>query len=49
MNFNEKKQFIQNESKHMEINDKVLQSNELRYPAYLKELGAIKTMKDIIN
>lgn len=49
MNFNEKKQFIQNESKHMEINDKVLQSNELRYQAYLKEQEAMKIMNETID
>ena len=40
---------LKNESKQKEINDKVLQANDLRYQAYLKEREAVKTMKEIIN
>ena len=40
---------IKNESKQKEINDKVLEANELRYQAYLKEKEAIVKMNEIIN
>lgn len=40
---------LKNESKQKEINDKVLQANELRHQAYLKEQEAILIMNDIIN
>lgn len=40
---------LKNESKQKEINDKVLQANELRYQAYLKEQEAISIMNDVIN
>ena len=40
---------LKNESKQKEINDKVLQANELRYQAYLKEQEAIAIMNDVIN
>lgn len=40
---------LKNESKQKEINDKVLQANELRYQAYLKEQEAITIMNEIIN
>lgn len=40
---------LKNESKQKEINDKILQANDLRYQAYLKEREAVKTMKEIIN
>ncbi len=40
---------LKNESKQKEINDKVLQANELRYQAYLKEQEAILIMNEIIN
>lgn len=40
---------LKNESKQKEINDKVLQANELRYQAYLKEQEAVKMMEEIIN
>ena len=39
---------LKNESKQNEINDKVLQANELRYQAYLKEQEAIKKMEDVM-
>ena len=32
-----------------EINDKVLEANELRYQAYLKEQEAVKMMEEILN
>ena len=35
------------ESKQKEINDKVLQANELRYQAYMKEQEAVKMMEEI--
>lgn len=40
---------LKNEKTQKEINDLVLQANELRYQAHLKEQEAIKKMKDIIN
>ena len=40
---------IKNESIQKEINNKVLQANELRYQAYLKEQEAIAIMNDVIN
>lgn len=40
---------FKNESKQKEINYLVLQANELRYNAYLKEQEAIKLMQDIID
>ena len=39
---------LKNESKQIEINDKVLEANELRYQAYLKEQEAVKMMEEII-
>ena len=40
---------LKNESKQKEINDKVLEANEFRYQAYLKEQEAISIMNDIIS
>ncbi len=40
---------LKNESKQKEINDKVMEANELRYQAYLKEQEAIAIMNDVIN
>lgn len=40
---------LKNELKQKEINDKVLEANELRYQAYLKEQEAIAIMNDVIN
>ena len=40
---------LKNESKQKEINDKVLEANELRYQAYLKEQEAVKMMEEIIE
>lgn len=40
---------LKNETKQKEINDKILQANELRYQAYLKEQDAITIMNGIIN
>lgn len=40
---------LKNESKQKEINDKVLQANEFRYWAYLKEQEAVEMMEEIIN
>lgn len=40
---------LKNEKKQKEINDLVLQANELRYKAHLKEQEAIKKMENIIN
>ncbi len=40
---------LKNEKKQKEINDLVLQANELRYQAHLKEQEAIKKMEEIIN
>lgn len=40
---------LKDESKQKEINDKVLEANELRYQAYLKEQEAVKMMGEIIN
>lgn len=40
---------LKNESKQKEINEKVLEANELRHQAYLKEQEAITIMNGIIN
>ncbi|MCB0517041.1 MAG: restriction endonuclease subunit S [Bacteroidetes bacterium] len=40
---------LKNEKKQKEINDLVLQANELRYQAHIKEQEAIKKMENIIN
>ena len=40
---------LKNEKKQKEINDLVLQANELRYQAHLKEQEAIDKMNEIIN
>jgi type I restriction enzyme S subunit len=40
---------LKNQSKQQEINELVLQANELRYQAHLKEQEAIKKMEDIIS
>lgn len=40
---------LKDESKQKEINDKVLQTNELRYQAYLKEQEAVKKMEEIMK
>ncbi|MEZ5470619.1 MAG: restriction endonuclease subunit S [Marinicella sp.] len=40
---------LRNVNKQKEINDLVLQANELRYQAYLKEQEAIDKMEAIIN
>ena len=40
---------LKNESKKKEINDKVLQANDLRYKAYLKEQEAVSTMENILE
>jgi len=40
---------LKNESKQKEINDKVLQANELRYQAYLKEQEAVAMMEEVIG
>lgn len=40
---------LKNQHKQQEINDLVLEANELRYQAHLKEQSAIKKMEDIIN
>lgn len=40
---------IKNNSKQKEINDKVLQANELRYQAYMKEQDAVKMTAEIIE
>ena len=40
---------LKNESKQKEINDKVLEANELRYQAYLKEQEAVGMMEEVIN
>lgn len=40
---------LKNEKKQKEINDLILQANELRYQAHLKEQEAIKKMENIIN
>ena len=40
---------LKNEKKQKEINDLVLQANQLRYQAHLKEQEAIKKMEKIIN
>lgn len=40
---------LKNEKKQKEINDLVLQANELRYQAHLKEQEAIKKMEEIIE
>ena len=41
--------FLNNELKQKTINDKVLQANELRYQAYLKEQEAVKMMEELIE
>ena len=40
---------LKNESKQKEINDKVLQANELRHQAYLREQEAAKMMEEILK
>lgn len=40
---------LKNEKKQKEINDLVLEANELRYKAHLKEQEAIKRMEEIIK
>ena len=40
---------LKNETKQKEINDKVLQANNLRYQAYLKEQEAIQIMKKVLD
>lgn len=40
---------LKNATKQKEINDKVLQANELRYRAYLKEQEAVGMMEEIMN
>ena len=40
---------LKNELKQKEINDKVLEANELRYQAYLKEREAVGMMEEVIN
>lgn len=40
---------LKNELKQQEINNMVLQANDLRYQAYLKEQEAIKMMDDVIE
>lgn len=40
---------LKNESRQKEINDKVLQANNLRYQAYLKEREAAKMMEEILK
>lgn len=40
---------LKNELKQQEINNMVLQANDLRYQAYLKEQEAIKMMEDVIE
>lgn len=40
---------LKNQQKQKEINDLVLQANELRYQAHLKEQEGIKKMENIIN
>ncbi len=40
---------LKNESKQKEINDKVLQANDFRYQAYLKEQEAMKIMNETID
>lgn len=40
---------LKNEMKQKEINDKVIQANDLRYQAYLKEQEAINSINEIIN
>lgn len=40
---------LKNEKKQKEINDLVLNANELRYKAHLREQEAIKRMENIIN
>lgn len=40
---------LKKEQKQKEINDLVLQANDLRYQAHLKEQEAIKKMEEIIN
>lgn len=40
---------LKNSDKQKEMNNKVLQANELRYQAYLKEQEAITIMNEIVN
>lgn len=40
---------LKNSDKQKEINDKVLQANELRYQAYLKEQEAVRMMEEVIE
>lgn len=40
---------IKNESKQKEINDKVLQANDLRHQAYLKEQEAIMAIENVLE
>ena len=40
---------LKNESRQKEINDKVLQANELRYQAYLKEQDAVSLMEKVVE
>ncbi len=40
---------LKNADKQKEINDKVLQANELRYQAYLKEQEAVGMMEEVIG
>ena len=40
---------LKNESKQKEINDKVLEANEMRYQAYMKEQEAVKMMEEVIE
>lgn len=40
---------LKNVAKQKEINDKVLQANELRYQAYLKEQEAVGMMEEVMN
>lgn len=40
---------LKNADKQKEINDKVLQANELRYQAYLKEQEAVGMMEEVMN
>lgn len=39
---------LKNEMKQKEINDKVLQANDLRYQAYLKEQEALRMMEEVL-
>lgn len=40
---------LKNASKQKEINNKILQANELRYQAYLKEQEAVKMMEEVME